>query len=486
MSQNSIESASQDQASLLHLLHKLNSPKFRANFKSFYTRVSIVFRDPAQLAPIFLDLCSLLHSLWDETRSGPNFIAPMSSLAKRSSGRLSRLLLQHSRDLTNYATARVEPDPHTVAVIQLSVPQESIPADLHGLMALFVFIETLILFLLPSWLNCVSAFTATFLLCAYATIGGDGTLTLVRQSEEIHDASTSDSASCAVLLGEDLTVVVKGPELVVEAITNGGFHLSRTFVDILRRPAWNAARDAVLEGFFQGLLYSMALLLVRWLGRLSLTPLLAILLGLPLVILSWKTYEGTLSTEFLRLTGRVVPFGGLLLLSMYTSAGNYVPRLGDLVQLAFLVNLLPFVLLAALLSIPSQNYALQAAWFLDTLGNPPVKKWGFETPAAAATFQCLVLCDGLARPTRDIDVRGVLDTLILDQRDVWDAWKARVADRIAHEVNISFAPTLPTFRDEARQKQLRVYLEEAQRAHEDYRTAYLSESSVQATQHPTS
>lgn len=150
-------------------------------------------------------------------------------------------------------------------------------------------------------------------------------------------------------------------------------------------------------------------------------------------------------------------------------------RLGDLVQLALLLNLLPFVSLAVTLSIPSQDYPLQAAKLLDVLGNPSVKKWRFKTPASAATFQCLVLCDGLARPTKDLDVRGVLDTLILDQRGVWGAWKARVTDRIAHEVDaISFTPTLPTFRDKGYQMQLKEYLDEAQCAYEKYRHAYPS------------
>ncbi|KAG8214927.1 hypothetical protein J3R82DRAFT_10114 [Butyriboletus roseoflavus] len=465
---------------------------------SFYARVATVFRDPAQLAPIFLDFCSLLHSLWNERRSGPNFIAPMSSLTKRPSGRLSRLLLQYSSHLFKYESEEAstfrESNPQIVAVIHLNkIPQESIKADLHGLVSLLVFIEILIL-----W----SAHTPS--------LGGDGALTLVRRSEETHDTLTPDSGSCAVLLGEDLTVVVKGPEVVIEAITNGGFYLSRTFAGVLHRPAWNVARDAALQGFFQGLLYLVALLLVRRLGgHLSLTPLRAILLGLPLTIPSWKTYGGMLrtmfqfrgrgsaseklvevmtraSTEFLRMIARGIPFGGFLLLCMYTSeAGKYVPRLGDLVQFALLLNLLPFVSLAVILSIPSQNYPLQAKRFLDVLGNPPVKKWRFKTPAAAAIFQCLVLCDGLVRPTKEIDIRGVLDTLILDQRDVLAAWKARVADRIAHEVDISFAPTIPMFRDEGRQMQLKEYLDDAQCAYERFRLTYLSEPSVQVLQHTT-
>ena len=66
---------------------------------------------------------------------------------------------------------------------------------------------------------------------------------------------------------------------------------------------------------------------------------------------------------------------------------------------------------------------------------------------------------------------ALLDLLIPDQRDLWKAWKARVADRIMHEMDILFTPTIPTFRDE-RQQQLNELLSEAQFGYDMYRRFY--------------
>ncbi|KAN0094523.1 hypothetical protein V8E55_002810 [Tylopilus felleus] len=51
----------------------------------------------------------------------------------------------------------------------------------------------------------------------------------------------------------------------------------------------------------------------------------------------------------------------------------------------------------------------------------------------------------MARPIRGIDVFAFLDLLVPDQRDVWKVWKQRIADRIVHDTDISFAPRIPTF-----------------------------------------
>lgn len=115
-----------------------------------------------------------------------------------------------------------------------------------------------------------------------------------------------------------------------------------------------------------------------------------------------------------------------------------------------------------------RNFPIRAAKFLAAIGHPRVRKWQFDTLAAAATFQCLVLCHDIARPIRSIDISALLDMLVPDQTDVWKAWKERVADRIVHEVEISFAPTIPTFRDE-RQQQLKELLDQAQSGYYAYK-----------------
>ena len=62
--------------------------------------------------------------------------------------------------------------------------------------------------------------------------------------------------------------------------------------------------------------------------------------------------------------------------------------------------------------------------------------------------------------------------LIPDQRDLWKAWKERVADRIVHEMDILFTPTIPTFRDERQQQQLKDLLDQAQFGYDTYKRFY--------------
>ncbi|KAI9568549.1 hypothetical protein HD554DRAFT_2172330 [Boletus coccyginus] len=116
----------------------------------------------------------------------------------------------------------------------------------------------------------------------------------------------------------------------------------------------------------------------------------------------------------------------------------------------------------------TRNYPIRSGKLLDVLGHPRVRKWQFDTLAAAATFQCLVLCRGIVRPIRSIGVFAFLDMLVPDQRDVQKAWKERVADRIVHEADICFAPTIPTIGDE-RQQQLKDLLDQAQLGDDAYR-----------------
>ena len=67
------------------------------------------------------------------------------------------------------------------------------------------------------------------------------------------------------------------------------------------------------------------------------------------------------------------------------------------------------------------------------------------TPSPQPPRSNASLCRGMARPIRGIDVFAFLDLLVPDQRDVWKVWKQRIADRIVHDTDISFAPRIPTF-----------------------------------------
>ena len=117
------------------------------------------------------------------------------------------------------------------------------------------------------------------------------------------------------------------------------------------------------------------------------------------------------------------------------------------------------------------NYPIRSARFLNALGHPPVKKWEFDSLVESVTFQCLVLCRAIPHPIRSIDISALLDLLIPDQRDLWKAWKERVADCIMYETDILFAPTIPTFADEL-QQQLKELLDQAQFGYDKYMHYY--------------
>lgn len=80
----------------------------------------------------------------------------MSSLKKRQSGRLVRLILEHSRDLQQRniheaMSSQEGIDPPRVAVIDLDeVPQDiikrgySVPADIHGFMIMIMIFQVLV------------------------------------------------------------------------------------------------------------------------------------------------------------------------------------------------------------------------------------------------------------------------------------------------------------------------------------------------------
>ncbi|KIJ10676.1 hypothetical protein PAXINDRAFT_172085 [Paxillus involutus ATCC 200175] len=504
----------------------------------FFVRIRTLFCHPFQFATVSLDFCSLLYSFWNGGRTaGPEFILPMSSLTKRPSGRLSRLLLHHARNIPQdefEVTSTSPPEnhlPRIVAVIDLNeVPQDivqgsySTGADYYGLISLLILVEVL------NWLIAPSSLIFTFFLpkalisCVFALMLGDGMLSLVQRPQGFH----VPTPAYAILLDEEFNVVLRGSQDVVEAVTLGGFRLSHQVSDLLPWFIWKPLSNLVLEGFFQGLFYLMAFIPVFRLIDPGPSCLMTFILRLTDSVLSYLRTRipafrfidpGLLFTT--SLTQLLVPNVLAQCLALMTSAptyrriawtlmGNgrplgevlaaraegiaesirsmvrvapvfvcwylYIHDYGTNNELQLLLEGLPLLATLFIYSVPSQNYPIRTAKFLGVLGNPRVRKWSFNTVAAAATFQCLVLCHGVPRPIRNIDIRGVLDTLVPDQRDVWQAWKSRVADRIAHEVEISFAPIVPTFRDAKRQTQLRVYLDEAQFAYETYHRTHTESS----------
>ncbi|KAI9453812.1 hypothetical protein HD554DRAFT_2179280 [Boletus coccyginus] len=500
-----------------------------SNFEALVSRFIQLSRRPRHLAPVILDFCSLSLSLiLTAEQPGPDLLYPFSSLKKLKSGRLARLLLEHSRDLPqrnlhDASSPRNGVDPPRAAVIDLGeVSPEiiergyTVSADFYGFVVMVLLLETLISpvlhILSPSdirpyykwisgwsphllghwvggWLSWHSdllsrvthqwTYTVVFILLIsfYAVLEGEGTLTLVRRS----DVRTP---GCAVLLDRDFTLILIGTQDIVEAIAESSFRTSHTLAGSYRLEAWEFARRMgyeALEALCQGVPF--AILAGFWLVSGPTSFQMAVVPVVPPMVISLVAYIYTIrdpdrvvqerDVDFNETPAIICFFGivpTLLLIFTYELARVKDHVLRSWLQPTAWLHFVPVIFLA-IHYISSQNCRIRTAKFLDILGHPPVRRWEFDTLAATATFQCLVLCHDIPRPIRSIDVLTLLDTFVPDQRDVWKVWKARVADRIAHEEDVSFAPTLPSFGDQ-RQKHLKGLLDQAQIGYDVYKSSY--------------
>ncbi|KIJ10673.1 hypothetical protein PAXINDRAFT_157552 [Paxillus involutus ATCC 200175] len=191
----------------------------------------------------------------------------MSSLTKRPSGHLSRLLLHHARDILQYefeVAATSPPEnhlPQIVAVIDLNeAPQDivqgsySTGADYCGLISLLILVEVLNWLIAPFSLASFFFFLHALVSYTFAPMLGDGVLSLIQRPQGFH----VPIPAYAILLDEESNVVLRGSQGVVEAATLGGFRLSHQVSDLLPWFLWKPLVILILEGFFQGLFYLMA------------------------------------------------------------------------------------------------------------------------------------------------------------------------------------------------------------------------------------
>ena len=489
------------------------------------TRALAIIRalDPVCLAQVLLDFGSVVRSqFWDGRRTGPDFVSPMASLTKRQSGHLANLVLQHSKSLPTFEldrtdTPRQDGDPRTVAEVVLDGPLRSaetdtvpehqtvhpqavavldlddVPhrhlesqyttrADVDLTVLVPILLSLLVILRTHQW-SPASEFIAIDFIAAL--ILGPGTLTLIRRTA-LHPTELDPGPGCAVLMDDDFTVVIRGSQRIIEAVTEGGFYFSfadpRPTQDVIptteRWPEKQVVSDVLygaLEGGCRGVCEAIVL---RFLHLYSGIPnlketALVVVVGRMMAQLCWWGLKASTNDSVppvagitqlrsvVRLAGE---FLGLLIVSACITSASSATIL--LHGVSFFVQSSYFGLFARLV-LQSQNYRIRTDRFLDALGRPLIRKWPFRTRASAATFVCLVLCRDMPRPVRSINVLGVLDTLIPNQRDIWRVWKARVADRIAYEEHIIFTPTIPTFPDQ-RQERLKRLLDEAQSAYDMY------------------
>ncbi|KAF8131454.1 hypothetical protein EV363DRAFT_1217042 [Boletus edulis] len=463
--------------------------RFHVNLRAFFSRVLNFVQNPRRFASLAVDLWLLVQSAWIGKQPGPDLVYPMLSIRKRQSGRLARLILEHCRgqlscELHSESNFPKGIDPPCVAVIDLDqVPHHvvqnkySTQVDLYGLMCILIFFDTTAALIVhvfhlrdQGWLTVLGFWVAcavrNLTFCIYGVSQGDGTLTLARRS----DPSTP---GCAVFLDQDFTVVLNGDQSLVEAVSESSFNLSHPN-PVWRIPLVGESEDKesvynIFEAVWDAVclvVFALCCLLFRpsttqgFIGPTVIVAIIAFRLQKAPPYLGTFQIWSTVDVFLIRF------FPPLYILSRYKQVTKKDSPLAPDWQDTYIFTFLLSALFIA--RYRPRNYPIRSRKVLDALGHPLVRKWQFDTLAAAVTFQCLVLCHRIDRPVRSVDVLAFLDMLVPDQRDVWKTWKERVADRIMHEVDISFAPTIPTFRD-GRQQQLKELLDQAQMGYDAYR-----------------
>ena len=399
----------------------------------------------------------------------------MLSITKRQSGRLAKLILEHSRyecpcDLKSARGSVQGIEPLCVAMIDLDniSHKYNTPFDFFGLCCMAVFFQiivALVIHVFYLWDQRLDvqlavgfiSFTLALVDCALAVSHGDGTLTLAQRSE----TSTSGSA---VLLDQDFTVILNGNQGVVEAIVESGFTLSGSQWTIQERRGQNLFHHflgALCDSAYISVLVLCCLLFRSLSERWCLVGVAAILIIS--IFCPHSTPSDTLLPIFKWI--RVLPPVYII----FTYFQDILSPLFLYAKWESLASVLSIILITLFTRVSrAPNCPIRSTKLLDALGHPRVRKWQFDTLPAAATFQCLLVCQGISRPIRKIDVAAFLDILVPDQRDIWKAWKKRVADRILYETDIDLTPTIPTFGDE-RQKQLKDLLDQAQYGYATYK-----------------
>ncbi|KAG8217079.1 hypothetical protein J3R82DRAFT_5101 [Butyriboletus roseoflavus] len=493
------------------------------------TRVQAIFiaLDPVRLAQVLFDFTSVVRSqFWDGRRTGPDFVSPMASLTKRQSGHLAKLVLQYSKSLpksepderdTSYpnnvphtvtgvdiasalhsAQSDTVPEyqqvhPQAVAVLDLADGQYTTPADVDLMVLVPILLSLLVISRTNEWSPASEFIAIDFI---GALILGPGTLRLIRRTA-VHPAELDTGPGCALLMDDDLMVVIRGSQKIVEAVTEGGFYLS--FSDPKPRqgvtPVTERSEEkqvisdvliGVVEGGCRGVCEAIVMRLLHL--RTAIPNLreiaLVTIFGRMICKACWLGLKASANDSVptvagitplrsvARLTGE---FLGLLIVSAVIASASTATIL--LHGVSFFIQSFYFALFARLV-LQSQNYRVRTERFLHALGRPLIRKWAFRTQASAATFACLVLCRDIDRPVKSINLLGLLDILIPDQRDIWRVWKKRVADRIVYEKSIVFAPTIPAFRDTMGQERFKGLLDEAQRAYDKYHHFYSSDTST--------
>ncbi|KAG0702438.1 hypothetical protein DFH29DRAFT_502281 [Suillus ampliporus] len=150
---------------------------------------------------------------------------------------------------------------------------------------------------------------------------------------------------------------------------------------------------------------------------------------------------------------RRIGLGSLLLLAQFLLQLLFIPQATTFGQIMFITSLAPsWAYNSFLSSLEQEKIQVDILW--KALDNPRVSKFGLKSRAAQAVFVCLVLSDGVQRPSVDFKPKKVLQCFISNDTRVWDTWREKVAKELENnqtEKSFKLSPSdLQGFRDDER------------------------------------
>ncbi|KAG9317989.1 hypothetical protein JVU11DRAFT_49 [Chiua virens] len=207
--------------------------------------------DPVCLSDVLLEFASVVRSqFWDGRRTGPDFISSHGQshqttdlLASKSDNPDMRhqdepvvhgVPLHNSDSGTASVHEYVEAHPQTVAVLDLANGREyqedqrsqkeqeigpesqyATPAEIDLMVLVPILCSFLVILRTHQWSPSAEFIVIDFIA---ALILGPGTLTLIRRTS-LHPVELDPDLGCAVLMDDDIVVVIRGSQRIVEAIT---------------------------------------------------------------------------------------------------------------------------------------------------------------------------------------------------------------------------------------------------------------------------
>ncbi|KAG2149415.1 hypothetical protein BD769DRAFT_334155 [Suillus cothurnatus] len=126
---------------------------------------------------------------------------------------------------------------------------------------------------------------------------------------------------------------------------------------------------------------------------------------------------------------RRVGLCSLLLLAQFLLQLLFIPQASSFGQIMFISSVAASWTYNSFLSSLEQE-KIQADILWKALGNPRLLKFGLKNRAAQAVFACLVLGDGIERPSVDFKPKKVLQRFISNDTRVWNVWRDKVAEQL--------------------------------------------------------